>query len=75
MLVALAVTAATRALTALTGVMPVGWRLIGPGIATPFGAGLMIPFSALADRPATRREGLFGMGLIVVEFAGMLGII
>jgi hypothetical protein len=76
MLCSLGATAVVGAVTVLViGMGDTGWRLVGTGAATAIVAGLMIPFSVLADKPKSRREGLLGMTVIVIEFVGTLGLI
>lgn len=76
MLWSLGATAVVGAMTVLVvGMGEMGWRLIGTGVATAVAAGLLIPFSALADKPKTRRVGLLGMVWVVIEFAGTIGLI
>jgi len=76
MLWSLGATAVIGSMTVLiVGVSDTYWRLVGTGMATAAAAGLMIPFSTLADKPKSRREGLLGMALIVIEFIGVLGLI
>ena len=75
MLWSLGLTAAAGAAAALFSAGDVGWRIVGTGVITAVAAGLMVPFSSLADRPQGRREGLLGMALVVFEFVGALGLI
>jgi hypothetical protein len=76
MLWALGLTALVGAATALVvGLNDASWKLIGTGITTAVAAALLIPFSILADKPKSRRTGLIGMALVIVEFGGTLGLI
>jgi hypothetical protein len=75
MLWSLGLTAVAGAAAALVGGGDTRWRIVATGMSTALAAGFMIPFSFLADKPKTRREGLLGMTLVIVEFAGGLGLI
>jgi hypothetical protein len=75
MLWALGATAVIGAIAALSGVGDNGWRIVGTGLITAVTAGLMLPFSFLADKPKSRREGLLGMTLVVIEFGAALGLV
>src|SRR5450432_3820922 len=75
MLGALGATAVLGAMAALTGVGDNGWRIVATGLITSVAAGLMLPFSFLADKPKSRREGLLGMTLVIVEFAAALALV
>ena len=75
MLVALAV----AALAGVAGVMlasgEVIWRIVGTAIATAVAVGLMLPFTWLLDRPATRVVGLWGMVWVVGMYVVTLVLI
>jgi hypothetical protein len=75
MLWSLGATALAGAAAALMGGGDTRWRIVGTGFCTALAAGFMIPFSSLADKTKSRREGLLGMMLVVIEFAGGLGLI
>jgi hypothetical protein len=75
MLWSLGVTAVAGAAAALLSTGNVGWRVVATGLTTAAAAGLMLPFSILADKSGARREGLAGMALVVFEFIGALGLI
>ena len=75
MLWSLGVTAVAGAAAALLSAGDVGWRIVATGVITAVAAGLMLPFSILADKPGARREGLLGMALVVLEFIGALALI
>ena len=74
MLWSLGITAVVGAAAALFSAGDVGWRVVATGVITAVAAGLMLPFSILADKPQARREGLLGMSLVVLEFIGALGL-
>ena len=75
MLWSLGVTALAGAMAALVGGGDMMWRIVATGLITGVAAGLLIPFAFLADKPKSRREGLLGMALIVIEFAASLAIL
>src|SRR4051812_35956720 len=75
MLWSLGATAVAGAGAALTGGGEVGARIVGTGLVTAVAAGFMLPFTIMADKAKSRREGLLGIALIVVEFIASLGLI
>ncbi|MHC5108368.1 MAG: hypothetical protein ACYTHJ_00650 [Planctomycetota bacterium] len=64
----LGIAAAGGVLVVLTRGQDVAWRIVGTGITTALACGIMIPVGMQVDRRQTRAAGLFGMGVVVVEY-------
>jgi hypothetical protein len=67
MLAALALAGIAGALALLTASGNEVWRIAGTSFVVAIAAGIMMPMSVWADKPATRAAGLFGMCIAIVE--------
>jgi hypothetical protein len=51
------------------------WQVIGTGIATAVACAILIPISALAERPKLQAAGTVGIVVVVVEYVGAMALI
>jgi hypothetical protein len=68
MLISLAIAAVIGAGSVL--ILPAGevWRIFGTGILTAVACAILLPISLLTDKPKSRRAGLLGVALVVIEY-------